>query len=110
MMWKILNCTDKRKKSITHLYATDYFWKKKKDDVEEEMTNYQDHHVLKEIKTKWKNVKWIDYEMGMMIYGPANSDNLRLSENIQNIWQNQKLHPEFHGKLEGGIDNRKGEH
>ena len=48
---------------------------------------------------------WMDWEEDLW-YGPANLDN-RVSENTQNIQKHRKLHHEYQGKLEGGIDNRK---
>ena len=49
---------------------------------------YIDQYILKEVKTRWKNVamSWIDYKKLYDLYGPANLDN-RMCKNVKNIQQ-----------------------
>ena len=79
-------CLWKTKGTNDQLYINQHILKKKKKNAEEN-----------------KAMTWIYFLKKRPMTGPVNLDN-RASENVQNIWQNQKLHRKYHGQLEHGID------
>ena len=69
---------------------------------------FLDQHILKDKKTRRKNVvmAWIEYKKKSQWYNPANLDS-KLSENVQDIQQSHKIHHGSHEKLECRIDSRR---